>query len=123
MSVEYEDYELLDLFCMEPIISYENTKEEEHRYIWVDKYGVEIQFVLYPYEEKCSIELRYGNLENRIFYTELNDVKKLIKSGNKMHIVHNNEEIVSINSISHISVSYIFGGIITYIGEDYKYGI
>ena len=109
MSVEYEDYELLDLFCMEPIISYENTKEEEHRYIWVDKYGVEIQFVLYPYEEKCSIELRYGNLENRIFYTELNDVKKLIKSGNKMHIVHNNEEIVSINSISHISVSYIFG--------------
>jgi hypothetical protein len=67
MSVEYEDYELLELFCMEPIISYQNTKGEQHRYIWIDKYGVEVQFVLYPYDEKCSIELRYENFENRIF--------------------------------------------------------
>ena len=107
MSVEYEDYELLDLFCMEPIISYQNTKGEQHRYIWIDKYGVEIQFVLCPYEEKCSIELRYENLGNRIFYTELNDVKKLIKDGNKMQIVHSNEEKVSINLITYTSVEYI----------------
>ncbi|AUM65108.1 hypothetical protein C0R09_11525 [Brevibacillus laterosporus] len=76
MFIKFDEYELLELFCKEPIVLHE---KETGMYIYSkqDKHGFNLQLYLSVFENVCTLSLTHKDLEDSIFEFELIDVESI----------------------------------------------
>lgn len=90
MYIEYDEYELLELFCNEPISIHE---KEAGMFIYSkqDSFGFKLIMNLSIYEKNCSICLTHKDLIKPIFDIKFDDVKRIKGESDKLIIYLEND--------------------------------
>ena len=93
MFIEYDEYELLELFESKAVSIYD---EEAGKYMYVktDKYGMKLILHIDVYEQTCSLSLTYEKYTKAIFEINETAVKRLIKKEATLEVVNNLDESV-----------------------------
>ena len=84
MSLTYDGYELLELFCSEPNII--DKDAEIFTYNFEDKHGFLFKLYFSVYDERATVRLENKDLENPVFDIELSNVKKIKADSEKLSI-------------------------------------
>lgn len=75
MYINYNEYELLELFCSEPNVIDKNAGI--FLYNTKDKFGFKFALYFSIYDKQVTIRLSHNDLANPIFDISLNDVGKI----------------------------------------------
>jgi outer membrane receptor for Fe3+-dicitrate len=93
--IQYDEFELLELFCNEPIAVHE---EEAGIFIYQtqDDYGFELIMNISVYEKKCSVSLSYKDYKKTIFNFEMSDVKEIKGKDDRMIIYYGVDKAINV---------------------------
>lgn len=90
--IRYDEYELLELFCGFP-----NTIDEEAEildYRYTDSYGFSLSLYLSAYDEEALVILEHDKFIKPIFSLDLNEVRTIKGTPDKLVLVTINKEIL-----------------------------
>lgn len=113
MSIFYDKYSLLNLFCDEPVFIDKEAKILTYTY--EDNLGFKFILHFSTFEEYVSITLSYNNMTNPIFDILLSNVEKIdannvekIDANNEKLIIYvrNNDKKISVYLKPNISLSF-----------------
>jgi hypothetical protein len=92
MFIQYDEYELLELFESEPVTIGE---KEAGMFIYskTDSFSVELVMTFSIYEKKCKLSLNHLNYATPIFDVKLRDVERIICNNKQLKIQRNNSEM------------------------------
>jgi hypothetical protein len=88
--IEYQEYELLELFESEPIVI--NKDACIYTYKHTDKFEFRLELYFSAYDQCYSISLWYKNFANSLFDIGFNNVKKIVCQKDKLIIEQENKE-------------------------------
>ncbi len=94
MYIEYDEYELLDMFLNEPL---EINGKEGGIFLYKSENmnGFELSMYISIYEQLCCINLKYVGLLNPVFDIAINEVEKILKEDNRLIVrKYNKDEII-----------------------------
>lgn len=86
MYIQINEYEMLELFCNEPI-SIQEKEAGMFIYRKQDTHGFELSMYISIYENICNISLSHKELTKSIFDFELEKVSKIDGHSDKM-VIH-----------------------------------
>jgi len=91
MFINYDEYELLELFASEPI---EINEKDVGIFLYnrEDSQGFKLSMYMSIYEQVCSISLSYKDLAKPIFDIALNDVECVKSKGDRLIIRQNDKK-------------------------------
>lgn len=105
MSIFYDKYSLLNLFCDEPVFIDKESKILTYTY--EDNLGFKFILHFSTFEEYVSITLSYNNMTNPIFDILLSNVEKIDADNEKLIIyVRDNDKRISVYLKPNISLSF-----------------
>ncbi|MBI6871804.1 hypothetical protein [Clostridium aciditolerans] len=105
MSIFYDKYSLLNLFCDEPVFIDKEAKILTYTY--EDNFGFKFILHFSTFEEYVSITLSYNNMTNPIFDILLSNVEKIDADNEKLIIyVRDNDKKISVYLKPNISLSF-----------------
>ena len=89
IMIEYNEYDLLELFESEPKIAGEG-KAGRYEYEKLDKNGFQFKLYFSLYDDLGSITLRYRDLHIPIFEMNLTHIESIICTGDRLTIQQKN---------------------------------
>ncbi|MBD1372160.1 hypothetical protein IC620_07265 [Hazenella sp. IB182357] len=94
MCIEYDEYNLLELFCSEPLIIDEEARI--YRYETIDAVGFIFTLSFWGYEKNAFIRLEYQNLVNPIYDLQFKNVTRLKVDDEKLTIYQDEQAKVRV---------------------------
>ena len=88
--IEYQEYELLELFESDPVVIDEGACI--YRYRRTDKFGFCLKFYFSAYNQNCAISLWYKNFANPIFDIGFDKITSIICKKDKLILEQENQE-------------------------------
>ncbi|PAW42790.1 hypothetical protein [Bacillus thuringiensis] len=83
MNIQYDEYELLEIFESEPE-DYFIPGAGAYRYNKIDKLGFELVMIMCYYEETVELNLYYKN--KRIFETKMHSAKRIYTRNDSLYV-------------------------------------
>ena len=83
MYIEYDEFELLELFESEPDSLSGNMEDGEISYTSKKDSGFELTIFIYTYQQECGIYLSHN--EREIFSASLKEISKIIQKDNALY--------------------------------------
>jgi len=95
LFIEFDEYELMELFCSEPISVHE---KDAGIFIYQkqDKFGFDLVMNISVYERTCGISLNYVKYSAPIFDYTLKNVTSIKCYSQKMAIIYGNNETLNV---------------------------
>ncbi|WP_099223068.1 hypothetical protein [Listeria costaricensis] len=94
MYIEYDEYELLELFLNEPSSLYDNEEDGEVSYTKKSQSDFELTLFIHTYQMECELYLSFKGKD--IFSVELKEIVNIIKKDNIMSINSAKKELVQV---------------------------
>lgn len=94
MYIEYDEFELLELFLNEPDSLTGDMEDGEVSYTAKIQSGFELTVFIHTYQLECGIYLSYNDKD--VFSTVLKKVLKIVKKDNIMSFESDSKEIAEI---------------------------
>lgn len=104
MYIKYDEYELLELFCNEPV-SIGDLESGELIYSLKDNKGFEIVMFMDVYRKICEVTITFQELI--VFTCKIEDVESINKVNDEMIITDKNKSILKVKFNKQIGVELI----------------
>ncbi|MBU3133911.1 hypothetical protein KPL40_15890 [Clostridium gasigenes] len=104
MYIKYDEYELLELFCNEPIII---TEEEagEFIYLFEDSKGFKLVMLMDVYSNECNLTLTFK--ESIVFVCKINEIESINKINDDMVIKDKNKSILKVKFKEQVGIELL----------------
>jgi hypothetical protein len=104
MYIKYDEYELLELFCNEPISILEK-EAGKFIYSFKDNKGFKLIMLMDVYENKCELTLTFK--ESIVFTCKINEVESINKVNDNMVIKDKSKSVIKVKFKEQVGIELL----------------